>query len=435
MNSPTCIGSKYLLIVTFVGLFLWGNPGLLQAQTPSTKRFTLDEAIAQAIAHNPALRAARYQIAVAQANLKWSGRLNDPEFEIGGNTDRWGLRDGESLLEVAIAQKFPLTGRLKRERELSEADLALAKAEVRVAEWILAAQVREAGTEALALQQQIELRKELQVIVAELVQIIDSALQRAEASELDLTEAKLEVQTQVAAIRSLEGELTETNGKLRALLGFSPDTQLSIGGGLFIPGEENQIPLSQKLIAQRPDLQLSLLREQRAQANIALASSRRWEDVAVKLFMERESAVDAPEGLERNTFVGLGFSIPLPLWTPKDRLTEAPKQQLAAAQASSDALAASIANEIASANDEVRNRRLVWEQTAGENLDLARQNIREVREAWQDGRASILRLQRAQERALALEESAVESLFQYHRALARLRKAAALDLPSFKPEN
>ncbi len=419
------------------GCILWGSVvGMaLSLHAQENPSFTLDQAILQAISHNPELRAARYQIAIAQANLRWAGRLDDPEFEIGANTDRWGLRDGESVLEVGLAQKFPLTGRLKRERDVSEADLALAKAEVRVAEWNLATEVREAGIQVLALQKRLRLHDDLRIVLLDLVEVIEDSLQRAEASQLDLTEAKLELQTQIAAMRNLEAELAEPLGQLRGLLGLSPDTHFTLTGPLSEPTGPLKAGPTPQLIAQRPDLQLSLLREERAQANIELARSRRWQDVAVKLFLERETAQDAPTGLERNTFVGLSLSLPLPLWTPKDRLTDAPERELEAAQASSNALAVRIAHEIASALDEVEKHRLVWEQAAGENLELADKNVREVREAWQDGRASILRLQRAQERALTLRESAIESLLHYNRALTRLRRATAQDLPTAPPED
>tara|TARA_R110002096_G_scaffold428258_2_gene639702 strand:- start:8165 stop:9511 length:1347 start_codon:yes stop_codon:yes gene_type:complete len=395
--------------------------------TNDSTSFTPARAIDHALANNPELRAARYQIAVAQANLKWAGRLNDPEFELGANTDQWGLNDNESLVEVALSQKFPLTDRLKRERNLSEVDLALAKAEVHVAEWNLAAEVRQATVDALALQRQIRLRQELKGVLAELAGQIEEAFQVAEASPLDLTEAKLEVETQTRTIRELEAELVRVMGGLRGLLGLPPESAVAVSGNLDEPSGYRIAP-DAEVLAQRPDLQLSLLQQRRAEASIALARSRRWQDVAVRLFLERDAAVDEPEGLERNTFVGVGFSLPLPLRTPEARLTDAPRQELAAAEASTDALAAMIRNDITTANEELAQRRQAWAQVTAETLPLARQNVREVRESYRLGKEGFVRLQRAQERALDIEESAIEALHQYHLALARLRKAAAADV-------
>ncbi len=389
--------------------------------------YTPEQAIDRAIANNPELRAARYQIAVAQANLKWSGKLDDPEFELSANTDQWGLNDNEGLIAVALSQKFPLTGRLKQERNVSEVDLALAKAEVRVAEWNLAGRVRETAVDALALQRQIQLHEQLRRVLTDLFEQIDRAFQQAEASQLDVTEAQLEAETQTKEIRTLEAELILLNGRLRGLIGDLPELQVSIAGNLSAPAYF-QIPATDTVLARRPDLQLRLLEQRRAEASVQLARSRRWQDIAVRLFLERETAQDAPEGLERNTFAGVGFSVPLPLRSPEARLTDAPRQQLAGAKASAEARSAVIRNEIATANEDVARRRLVWEQASGETLLLARRNVREVREAWQLGKESFVRLQRAQERALNLEENAIEALREYHLARARLRKAAAQDI-------
>tara|TARA_R110002096_G_scaffold4501_21_gene21185 strand:+ start:1537 stop:2793 length:1257 start_codon:yes stop_codon:yes gene_type:complete len=388
--------------------------------------FTTEQAIAFAIANNPQLRAARRQIAVAQAKLKWSGKLDDPEFELGANTDQWGLNNNESVVEVAFSQKFPLTDRLQRARDLSEVDLALAKAEVRIAEWNLAGEVRLTAVDALALERQVRLHRALRGVLAELAEQIGNSFQVAEASQIDLTEATLEVEAQTRVVRQHEAELAVINGRLRGLLGRTPDSHVRIAGELADPIPFRISP-SAEVLARRPDLQLSLMQQSRAEAAIELARSRRWQDVAVRLFLERETAEDAPEGLERNTFAGVGFSLPLPLRTPEARLTDAPRQELAAAQASTEATSAEIRNEIATTNEELERRRLTWTQASGQTLELARRNIREVREAWRLGKENFLRLQRAQERSLALEENAIEALRDYHLALAKLHKAAALE--------
>ncbi len=170
-----------------------------------------------------------------------------------------------------------------------------------------------------------------------------------------------------------------------------------------------------------------MLRERRAEAAIALAKSQRWQDVAVRLFLEHEVAVDEPIGLERNSFVGIGFSLPLPLRTPEARLTDQPRGELAAAQASTAALAAQIRNEIATSNEIVAERRRIWVEASGETLELARRHVREMWEAWERSKVTLNRLQQAQDRALNLETAAVDSLRAFHQARAHLWHVSGLD--------
>lgn len=383
---------------------------------------TVDSAIQRALENNPELQAVRMRIAVAEANRKWAGRLDDPALEASGTTDQFGLDDGEGVLELAIEQRFPLTRRLAREREVSDWDLALAKAEVAVREWQLAGEVQEAALLVLGIHSKIELRERIREVRGDLARNLQRYFERGEASQLDVTEADLEIQAQVKEIGRLRAEEEVLSGALRGLVGLPPATRILMSGALRSPAQVEEIS-EQQVLSQRPDLLLRILQERRAEAAIALAATRRWQDVAVRFLLEREASEDAPEGLERNTFLGAGISIPIPLRTPAARMTDAPTRELVAAQASSEALRMAIRNEVATARDALARRREIWLQASGQSLTLARRNVEEVRQAWQTGKESFTRLQLAQERQLAIEEEAIESLQAYHLAKARLDRA------------
>tara|TARA_R110002096_G_scaffold67332_8_gene163355 strand:- start:12383 stop:13444 length:1062 start_codon:yes stop_codon:yes gene_type:complete len=352
--------------------------------------------------------------------------LADPEIEIGGSIDQFGLNDDESVWEVAIAQEFPLTHRLARERDLSAADLALAQAEVRMKEWEFAAIVRRDAIDALAIKTKADLQEQLRAGAEEVASAIKQAFQAAEASQLDVTDSELELRSQIDESRRLRAQEIEANGKLRSHMSLPPDATVNMAGRLGISSRFVPITITDEVLSRRPDLQLHMLKEGRAEAAIALAKSQRWQDVAVKLFMEREAGVDEPDGLERNTFLGIGLSFQLPLRTPVDRLTAEPRGELAMAKATTAALAAQIRNEIATANQIAAERHRIWQQASGETLQLARRHVSEVNEAWQIGKVDFFRLRQAQERALNLEKIAVESLRDFHQARAELQFAAAL---------
>ena len=289
----------------------------LPALQAAVSDFNVESAISHAVAHNPELRVARAKIAVAQSKLKWTGRLEDPELELGLSSDQLGLNDDERIFEIAVAQKFPLTKRLERARELSRVDLALAKTEVAVQEWKLAGDVRETAVEYLALKQNLMLHAQIRDVLEEIVSNLEQAFQHAEASQIDVTESKLEVQTQIGHMREVEAKLSAKAAVLRALLGLPAETKVRIQGDLHAPTPHLRTVVTNEMLARRPDLQLRALEENRAKAEIELAKSQRWQDVALRLFLEREASVDDPTGLERNTFLGVSFSIPIPFRTPK----------------------------------------------------------------------------------------------------------------------
>ena len=157
----------------------------------------------------------------------------------------------KAWLKSRFHRDFPLTSRLKRERELSEVDLALAKAEVRVAEWNLAAEVREAAVDALAYQRRIQLRRDLRGVLTDLSRQLEEAFQVAEASSLDVTEAKLEVEVQSRAIQQLEAELSIVYGRLRGLMGIPASSRVEVAGQLFTPANQ-QVQPNPEILAKRP---------------------------------------------------------------------------------------------------------------------------------------------------------------------------------------
>jgi len=392
----------------------------------------MENAVRYASGHNLQLRAAQIQIEAARARLKWSGKLDNPELEVAGATDQFGLNEGESTFQVAFAQRFPVTNRLRREKELSQADLALAESEVNQEQWRLAGEVRTAVAEELSLKERARLRDRFIESYESLVKTLRGAVERGEASQLDLSAVELEAQTRSQELKAIDAERAKIQGELKTLLGVPPATPLVVSNGILL----RPVPLvnmDEHLLAVHPQIQASVLKESRARAVVALAASQRWQDVAVKLFLEKEAAEDAPDGLERNTFAGIGVSVPLPLRTSKRRMTEAHLRELEAARATTEAESIRIRNEVAAAQKELEVRHETAQHAGGEVLQLARRQVEETTQAWKAGQTDFIRLQRAQEQALRLEESAIEALHSYQLARIRLQQAAGGTFTHPKP--
>src|SRR5437870_1153509 len=100
---------------------------------------TVDGAADYALKHNPALAAARLRIDEARGRLLQSGRLSNPELEVEYSHM---TRGQEGALGISLIQRFPLTARLRFEKDVSRAELAAAEAEVRDGERKLAADAR-----------------------------------------------------------------------------------------------------------------------------------------------------------------------------------------------------------------------------------------------------------------------------------------------------
>jgi cobalt-zinc-cadmium efflux system outer membrane protein len=149
-------------------------------------------------------------------------------------------------------------------------------------------------------------------------------------------------------------------------------------------------------------------------AQLSLATAQRWDDISVKLFASRELAQDAPEGLERNTFAGIGLSIPLPLRNRNEQAIEEAKIDIEKARRARGAKMFEIHSELRAALKAREAAHQLALSASGEALELAKKNFNDFKAAQQTGQASLLQVQQAQTQLLQLENSALEFQKNYH---------------------
>jgi cobalt-zinc-cadmium efflux system outer membrane protein len=381
-----------------------------------------EKAIALAFANNREIKIAALEIKRAASRVQWSGRLDNPELELNVSDDGVGLDEGEGNYGVAFSQRFPLTSKLKKEKGLRTYQVILAEAEVVERRRELAGEVDRAVVELLATREKMRLGREGVALNKEIVRFLEEKAKLGEVSKLDVMQANLSGRTIDQEVKLLQTQENQQSLALKQLIGLEPTTALSLSGSLDLPASRPATEGdSASILQRRPDHVLALAKTDEARAAIALEESKRWEDIAVKVFVEGEAANDNPTGLERNTFTGVGISIPLPFRQ---------RNQEGIAQAKIDAEAAAGGVEAAQFRvraecEEAWQRRLdSWKlarEAGGELLGLAEENLTGFREAYAKGEATLTQVQKAQEQALELRSAATTFLADYHLAEARVR--------------
>ena len=125
--------------------------------------------------------------------------------------------------------------------------------------------------------------------------------------------------------------------------------------------------------------------------------------------------------LERNTLVGVGISIPLPLRKRNQQAIEEAKIDIEKANRARAAKAYEIHTELRKA---LVARRAAFElvnSATGETLSLAKKNFEDFQAAQRDGLASPLQVQQAQTQLLQLEKSALQLRKDYELLDAEVR--------------
>ncbi len=371
-------------------------------------------------AQNPDLAAARLRIQEALGRMNQAGRLANPELETGFDHNP-NFREGK--FEIGISQRFPLTDRLRLEKDVSLTELKSSEAEVREVERLLTGQARTAVVKVLASRQRRELLREQSGVSREFADFLSEAAGKGEGSPLDAGQAKLEAASLTLEIRQLDATETALLGELKPLLGMRPGDVLSIGGSL----PEPSLPGTAADPSRRPDLQAAKLGALASTQSVALEHAKRYDDVEGGLFTGVERREDAPEGYNNEAIIGLRFKVALPFW----HKNEGAIHEAQAKQQRKEMEALALGRNIRLEADAARNEMQVWAQMIAEInntlLPLADEQSAFAETTYRNGQGEIQSVLRSREKRLQLAAARLDALREFH--LARVRHQSALAQP------
>lgn len=378
---------------------------------------TLDSIGGRIRAQNPDLAAARMRIQEAVGRMNQSGRLSNPDLE---TSFEHNSRFREGKLEIGFSQRFPVTGRLQLEKDVSLTELKASEAEVREVERQLIGKAREGVVKVLATRQRRELLREQIGVSKEFADFLSGVAAKGEGSALDAGQAKLEATSLSMEIRQLDASETALIGELKPLLGMRPGESLSVSGSLPSPS----LPSVAADPAKRPDFQAAKLNAQAAAQGVTLEQARRYDDVEGGLFAAAERTEDAPNGYDNEAIIGLRFKIALPFWNKNEGAIQEAEARKKRMEMETIALGRGIRLETEAARAEMAE----WARMVGEIdrtlLPLADEQSKLAENAYRNGQGEIQSVLRSREKRLQLSAAKLDALREFH--LARVRHETSL---------
>ncbi|MEM7010207.1 MAG: TolC family protein, partial [Verrucomicrobiota bacterium] len=308
-------------------------------------------------------------------------------------------------------------------REVRQADVRLARAEVAEAERQFINDVQHQFVLALAAKAKIEVLAELEAGTTAYVDLAKQRLEVAQGSQLDVTSVQIEVVLAKQAKQQAEGDLREAEAALRPLLGLTPDAGLTLSGDLssVIAALRRSTRLTVPSDLARADIVAAQLKLDRAESATHLAHSERREDWEWFVGYESERSIDQPIGAERDHFFGVGLRIPLPLRNKGEgRIAEA-KAQAEQAQQLLAATRLQASGEVASAIEAVRKAQVAGAGLRDETLPLLDEREAKTREAYEQGVIDFTAVLQLQQQRARLREALLVSDQEHALALARLQ--------------
>lgn len=383
---------------------------------------TRDAAIARGMADNPELKVAAIEIDRYKSRFKWAGRIDNPELELSGSDDSIGLNEGEAGFEIAFSQRFPVTSRLAKEKIVRKQDVELAQIEYQIRQRQLAYEIDKAWLELRATKRTVAITSKMLTVNKEISTFMEQGAKTGELSPLDGVQAALNGKLLEQQIGLAKANVDATAARLKQFIGAQPDTSLTIAEGSSLPNSApaTSIDLNTAL-TNRPDYTALAASSNVSTAQLSLAMAQRWDDIAVKVFLQSDNAVDQPDGLERNTLAGVGISIPLPIRNKNEVAIEDAQLDIEKAKRARSAKAFAIDSEIRAA---LKARRSAYDLAISaktEALPLAQKNLSEFQKAQQNGQASLLQVQQAQSQLLQLETAELELTKNYELLDAEVR--------------
>ena len=228
-----------------------------QSPEPPTPALTLDEVERIALAENPEIHVAARKVAMAEAHVPTTGRLDDPQFMFRNwqvpLSKPWDLNAAQNMLMLSQSLSGP--GKRPLETSIAQSDVTVAKNELESVRLRVRVEVRKAFFDLLLAQEEMRIHD----------QHVDIARQAIEAARIKYTVGKVPQQdvlkAQLAMTRleehiiRFERDAEVARVRMDTLLGRDAATPIRVQGdfgiGADLPVEKRLQELS---LQSRPDL-------------------------------------------------------------------------------------------------------------------------------------------------------------------------------------
>lgn len=249
------------------------------------EKLTLDAAIAEAFAQNPALGVIEADVDSARGEVVTAQTKPARELTIAPGWKRVNEGDGshnELKATVALSQTFLNRGRRDLVIAIAERNVELRGLAIDGLRLQLAAEVRQSFYELLAAQSIVALRRE-QIESAKTFQ--SAAIRRVQSgysSEFEAVKSSVDVLNATKLLRAAEGEIAVARVELNILLGRDPASPLEVTGSLDPTASTPALPdLIARSLANSPGLRVQAMQAEIAELNLRKARLARNSDISV----------------------------------------------------------------------------------------------------------------------------------------------------------
>ncbi len=224
---------------------------------PSTAALTLEEVERIALAENPEIHVASRKVAMAEAHVPTTGKLDDPQLMLRNwqipLSRPWDLNAAQNML--MLSQSLPGRGKRTLQTSIAQSDTTVAKDELDSVSLRVRVEVRKAFFDLLLAQEEMHIHDQHVDIARQAIQAARIKYAVGKVPQKDVLKAELAMTRLEEHIIRFERDAEVARVRMNTLLGRDPMTPVRVQGdfgiGAELPAEKQ---LEQSLLQSRPDL-------------------------------------------------------------------------------------------------------------------------------------------------------------------------------------
>jgi cobalt-zinc-cadmium efflux system outer membrane protein len=295
---------------------------------------TLDGAVREALAKNPAVQSAAHAVAAQRARIPQAGALPDPNVGVGwmGNARPFSVQTGDpsSYRSVSAMQMLPLFGKRGLRREIAASEAGDGQWDAEAVRRRVIADVKAAYFDYWYFNKAIQTTRQNRALLAKLSQIAEARYRVGKGMQQDVLRSQVELSLLLQKLTTLEQQRATAQARLNTLMARDPDAPLAPAAD--IPAET---PLNYSLddlykLGRQNDPEYQRMQNmvKRNQLAVSLARKDSLPDLSVGYMYQQRPLMPDMHGLT--------FTVNIPVFyksKQREEVRQATEEELSAASA------------------------------------------------------------------------------------------------------
>ncbi|MBI5687290.1 MAG: TolC family protein [Verrucomicrobia bacterium] len=403
--------------------------GVAFGDAPAPMKLDLPAALAEAVANNPELRAARARIEAAMGRAIQSRLWPNPNLEFVAEevpVNRGGFSQSKNL--AGVAQTVPFPGKKSLDAQIGAKEITTAEWDYLGRELELARDVKVAFFRALAAQKKLEAAAALADTARSTATVVRKRVEAGAAADQEQLRAEIEQERAAVELTAAQRELVEAQKSLGPLLGRRPEKVGSLTGELNEHAQRPDLDQARdQMLSRHPAIHALLAQRERAELELRRAKLDPLPDPTFGIAAGRDTGADA-------TIMEFRVSVPLPLFDRSQGRQREVRAQTDIARHDLSATELRLSRNLAVLDERLRAAGQQVESYRTRILPKADGALRLVRTGYEAGKFGLLDILDTQRTATEVRLAYYDKLLELNTAQAELEALLMKDLRSPLPQ-